>query len=1094
MGGAGYFSVMSLRKLRLKSKVDSRLREVLTALEARVKPLAGLAKAGTPLAKAQMRWSLDQQPIVAEFISTMVQSESEFDAATRLQLEGFLAYRNFWDDILAERKELRSAADAYKQALQSVDAAEKQLAHAKRLDEKKAAKHRQRARTKAGDMPVVATSDSRATADTVSPSSSSFRTTAATSAATAVAAIVVDAMQTTASSTETPVMPSSSTTASGHGDGPALRQGAGHTAMASMALAKRKEYADAARAQYERKKEGAQRVLHDNLRRGCFALCSGRMAQLRAQADAVDTALGAVASLPDVAGISEDANGAAHVTTRPFEAPPGPKHAVYPVWHKGEELTRALEVERAAGKEALAAERRRSADMAQAAARESAHEREALEAKLKVARAASAAAAAATAATAAASSTTSSSSTSSTSFSATGAANHHYPTLTNVELTRWQEATALARLTAHDLAAQAVQSSLAHTHAVYIANDTVQYIFERAAAARRIARQAEEMAPDTCDEARNTAVDLAQTLQALQLATVVAAKSFDSGTGGALLAASRDIFEASELALDAMLKVAHQSTEQIDIPTTTTTLAAATTLVGGGSGSAGGADHNSITGMCTGSNDNGWPPAAVAGMCRLVEALDTLTCLARDTFSRSALDTRVEKHATHAQQVICDALSAMDDIEAECATKPTTLTATTVTAATAAALEVTGSEEEEIEEAHLANLRVERRSQLLTEARTMMKHAKAFVDEAAEACRGVTHRDVGVGGDGTEGKARQAFKLHQMQQKEVGRNTDTTPPATDDEGLLNGFAGYDVTMRRQKWVSALEAAVGAVVEYCPAWVDMLRELLLAPSFDTVPRQSLDTFVVTTRNIAACSAQLLALVRSSQLTSTSTKPDETAAGGQTLTSSSSSSSSWSHARAIEQYSTRLVVCSRRVVTLAHQFAKGRRGSEPVDWQTLSWQKAHRLKIASQIEVVRLEQALEKERRKLGQLRHHTYDKGEKPMDATAAAALAAAAAAPATSTFTTNGIPSTPGVDIGMELEDELAGTSMPAFPDLSGPQRPHRPPPSNKAFPLTPPRLSLRATSSSDAEDWLQSSHPYEHSSGRVRGHASDASPSASPM
>lgn len=164
----------------------------------------------------------------------------------------------------------------------------------------------------------------------------------------------------------------------------------------------------------------------------------------------------------------------------------------------------------------------------------------------------------------------------------------------------------------------------------------------------------------------------------------------------------------------------------------------------------------------------------------------------------------------------------------------------------------------------------------------------------------------------------------------------------DKPVLSTGMSRAEAALQHKAWLAAMRAAVDSVVENVPLWTEWTRQVV---------KQHIkhDELHVATRAIAACSAQLLAIAR--------TKSDG-------LSGKSD----------IEKASDGLVTTSHAFLTAIREANSFQLASVLLDdFAALSENQAKKLIMTTQVEILRLESSLEKERERLGKLRRLQYGK-------------------------------------------------------------------------------------------------------------------------
>eukprot|EP00052_Salpingoeca_macrocollata_P016223 m.130145 g.130145 ORF g.130145 m.130145 type:complete len:770 (+) comp19969_c0_seq2:72-2381(+) len=160
----------------------------------------------------------------------------------------------------------------------------------------------------------------------------------------------------------------------------------------------------------------------------------------------------------------------------------------------------------------------------------------------------------------------------------------------------------------------------------------------------------------------------------------------------------------------------------------------------------------------------------------------------------------------------------------------------------------------------------------------------------------------------------------------------------EGESSTEGEASY----LHQNWVRGLEACVSLLVEQIPLWLECGRQVVKN-------RTKFDELQVATRYIAASSAQLVASSRASY-----TEKGE-------------------HTKRDIETSTEALLSSSHVMTSAIRDCNNLALASVMldDYSNLSEQQTKKLVMNTQVEILRLEDALDKERAKLGKLRRINY---------------------------------------------------------------------------------------------------------------------------
>eukprot|EP00051_Salpingoeca_urceolata_P000637 m.34935 g.34935 ORF g.34935 m.34935 type:complete len:693 (-) comp10881_c0_seq1:1444-3522(-) len=169
------------------------------------------------------------------------------------------------------------------------------------------------------------------------------------------------------------------------------------------------------------------------------------------------------------------------------------------------------------------------------------------------------------------------------------------------------------------------------------------------------------------------------------------------------------------------------------------------------------------------------------------------------------------------------------------------------------------------------------------------------------------------------------------------------------ESLSTGGDGKSLSegehkIKFRKWIDALKVAVVAIVDSAPLWIECIRSVSKGEGKH-------EELQVATRQIGACSASLAACSKTTKKTSQSE----------------------------EEEHSKMQALSNSLLSLSQTFLKYVRDAQNLslasilldEYDSLTENQAKRLVMTTQVEVLRLETALEKEREKLTRLKQLNY---------------------------------------------------------------------------------------------------------------------------
>ncbi|EGD79959.1 hypothetical protein PTSG_13008 [Salpingoeca rosetta] len=337
---------MSLIRRQLnKLQEDGSLKNVLLELKHSAKSLNALINSDTRLLSGLEYWAKRQSPPISEFVKKMKASESELVSSFQQYLQGYEEYCKQWQDILEERRELRSVVHSHHKAEKAVRSAERHVKSAQRKEgrrqrreEKLLLQRQQQQRQYGSDASHMDGGDS----DTFQSDASSSNETPPTSAP---------------NSAPTSAPSSTPTSATASPRVPRKRHGSSELGIVEEDLAVKTEHEQSLRKRMHAKRLEVEQQIHDDLRSAYLNLARHRMNLLRTCANMVQHMAETAVTLPDVESIqseSEKGDKAIFVYAQhqDMHAP-----GVDTIWHRGHEFKAALDRERESARRAIESEK-----------------------------------------------------------------------------------------------------------------------------------------------------------------------------------------------------------------------------------------------------------------------------------------------------------------------------------------------------------------------------------------------------------------------------------------------------------------------------------------------------------------------------------------------------------------------------------------------------------------------------------------------------------------------------------------------------------------------------------------------------------------